>query len=68
LTLPSGEPDTGHTMSEHMIMMAMLFVSIVIAACVGILTWRVNRRSDHLEGIIAATYLEARRALERHKL
>jgi hypothetical protein len=55
-------------MSEHMIMMAMLFVSIVIAACVGILTWRVNRRSDHLEGIIAATYLEARRALERHKL
>jgi hypothetical protein len=36
-------------------------------AFTGLLVYRVLRRSDHLEGVLAATYLEARRALEKYR-
>ena len=33
----------------------------------GYLAYRVYRKSEQTEGLIAATYLEARRALEQHR-
>jgi len=54
-------------MSEHTIMMLMLGWAIVNVSFVGFLVYRVLRRTDQLEGIIAATYLEARRALSQYR-
>lgn len=58
-------------MSEHGFLAAMLLVAIVVAAAgvviPGYLAYRIYRKSDHLEGLIAATYLDARRALEQHR-
>ena len=54
-------------MSEHTLMLGGLVIIGLECAFVGFLAFRVYRRSDHLAGIIAATYLEARRALMQHK-
>lgn len=58
-------------MTEHGFLAVMLVVAIVVAAAgvviPGYLAYRVYRKSDQLEGLIAATYLEARRALEQHR-
>lgn len=54
-------------MSEHAFMIGALVVIGFQCAFVGFLVFRVYRKSDHLEGIIAATYLEARRALSQYK-
>ena len=49
----------------------MLVVAIVVGAVgdlmLGYLAYRVYRKSERTEGLIAATYLEARRALEQHR-
>lgn len=51
-------------MTEHGFLAAMLGVSIVVGIAglsfLGALTYRVYRMSERTEGVIAATYLEAR--------
>ena len=54
-------------MTEHAFMIGALVIIGLECAFVGFLAYRVYRKSDHLEGIIAATYLEARRALSQYK-
>jgi hypothetical protein len=54
-------------MSEHTIMMVMLGWCFLNVSFVGFLVYRVLRRTDHLEGVLAATYFEARRALSQHR-
>jgi hypothetical protein len=54
-------------MSEHAFMIAALILIAFLCAFNGALVYRVYRKSDHLEGIIAATYLEARRALSQYR-
>ena len=59
------------TMTEHNFLAAMLVAAIVVGAVgdvlLGYLAYRVYRKSERTEGLIAATYLEARRALEQHR-
>ena len=50
-------------MSEHTIQMAMLVFVVLQVAFVGYLAYRAHRSSQWLEAMLAATYLEARRAL-----
>jgi hypothetical protein len=63
-------------MSEHAFLALMLgfaiFETLALAALIGYFLYRVDRKSDRLlsngeqlEGMIAATYLEARRALRQ---
>jgi hypothetical protein len=54
-------------MSEHAFMILGLIIIGLECAFTGFLVYRVLRKSDHLEGIIAATYLEARRALSQYR-
>ena len=54
-------------MSEHTIMLVMLAWVFLNVSFVGFLVYRVIRRTDHLEGVLAATYLEARRALSQYR-
>lgn len=53
--------------TEHAFMSAMLFVSIILTAFVGYLAFRAHRSAPQIEGLTAATYLEARRALEAYR-
>ena len=59
------------TMTEHGFLATMLAVVIFEALAgnlaLGYLVYRVYRMSERTEGLIAATYLEARRALEQHR-
>ena len=57
-------PDN-NAMTEHTFMAALLIFGLVQVAFVGYLVYRVVRKSDHLEGMIAATYLQARKFLEQ---
>jgi len=51
-------------MSEHTLIAAMLvFVGLLAAGGLG-LVYRVYRTAERIEGITAATYLEARKILE----
>jgi hypothetical protein len=52
-------------MTEHGFLAAMLVFAMIQVAFVGYLVYRVVRKSDHLEGMIAATYLQARKFLEQ---
>ena len=54
-------------MSEHTVMILGLIVIGLECAFTGFLVYRVLRRSDHLEGVLAAVYLEARRALSQYR-
>ena len=58
-------------MTEHGFLGALLAVAIVVAVAgnlaLGYLVYRVYRMSERTEGLIAATYLEAKRALEQHR-
>jgi hypothetical protein len=54
-------------MSEHALMILGLGVIGLECAFTGFLVYRVLRRTDHLEGILAAVYLEARRALGQYR-
>ena len=58
-------------MTEHGFLATMLAVVIFEALAgnlaLGYLVYRVYRMSERTEGLVAATYLEARRALEQHR-
>ena len=54
-------------MSDHTILGAMLVFSMILTTFVGYLVWRAHRLSEQIEGLTAATYLEARRALQQHR-
>jgi len=58
-------------MTEHGFLATMLAVVIFEALAgnlaLGYLVYRVYRMSERTEGLIAATYLEAKRALEQHR-
>lgn len=54
-------------MTEHMFMVAML-VFVAILGVVGLyIGYRVHRMSQQIEGITAATFLEARRVLSQYR-
>ena len=54
-------------MSEHTLQLAML-VFVAFLNLVGLyLVYLVHRSSKQIEGLTAATFLEARRALERYR-
>lgn len=52
-------------MTEHWFLALMLFGVGVETAYVGYLAYKVYRSSQQIEGLTAATYLEARKALEQ---
>jgi len=56
-------------MSDHSFLATMLFAAIAIGVVgdllLGYLAYRVYRMSERTEGLIAATYLEARKALQQ---
>jgi hypothetical protein len=58
-------------MSDHAFLAAMLVVAISIGVIgdllLGYLAYRVYRMSERSEGLIAATYLEARKALPQQR-
>ena len=54
-------------MSDHVLLGAMLGFAIVCTFFNGYLAFLAYRSSKQNEGLIAATYLEARKALERSR-
>ena len=60
-------PDTASTMSDHAILGAMLVFCMILTTFVGYLAWRAFRLSQQIEGMTAAVYLEARRALSQYR-
>jgi hypothetical protein len=52
-------------MTEHTFLAVMLAFAILCNVYVAYLVYRVVRSSRQIEGLTAATYLEARRSLER---
>lgn len=54
-------------MSEHTVMMIILGWVVLNVSFTGYLAYKVFRKSEQLEGILAATYLEARRALSQQR-
>ena len=52
-------------MTEHWFMAAILAVNCLETLVAIYLAYKVYRRSEQLEGLMAATYLEARRSLEK---
>ena len=59
------------TMTEHGFLAAMLygvvFEVLLLGAVLGYYTYRISRKSAQIEGLTAAAYLEARRALTRSR-
>jgi flagellar biogenesis protein FliO len=53
--------------TEHAFMIGALTFIAALTAFVGYLVYRVHRKSDQIEGIIAAVYLQARRMLEQYR-
>ena len=54
-------------MTEHAFMIGALIFIAATTLFVGYLVYRVHRKSDHIEGIVAAVYLQARRVLEQYR-
>jgi hypothetical protein len=54
-------------MSEHGLMIAILLFVVSQVSFVGYLAWRAFRMSQQIEGITAATFLEARRVLSQYR-
>jgi flagellar biogenesis protein FliO len=54
-------------MTEHVFMIAGLIFIACLTAFVGYLVYRVHRKSEQIEGITAAIYLQARRMLEQYR-
>jgi len=52
------------TMSDHAILGAMLVLSLLLTAWGLSFVFRAYRKSERIEGIVAAIYLEARKILE----
>ena len=57
--------------TEHGALRALLVFAIVVVVVgmlwLGFLVYRVHRMSERAEALTAATYLEAKRALEQHR-
>jgi flagellar biogenesis protein FliO len=53
--------------TEHVFMIGALIFIAATTLFVGYLVYRVHRKSDQIEGIIAAVYLQARRVLEQYR-
>lgn len=58
-------PADNDAVTEHGILGVLLIFAILQVGFVGYLVYRVVRKSDPLEGMIAATYLQARKFLEQ---
>ena len=58
-------------MTDHGFLAAMLFAAISVGVAgdlvLGYLAYRVYRMSERTEGLIAATYLEAHKALQQQQ-
>lgn len=54
-------------MSEHTLQSLMLVLVALQVCFVGYLAYKAYRSSKQIEGLTAATYLEARKALERSR-
>lgn len=54
-------------MTEHVVMIVILVFVAAQVSFVGYLAWRAFRLSQQIEGITAATFLEARRVLTQHR-
>jgi hypothetical protein len=54
-------------MSEHSFLMWGLVALCLEVVAVGFMAYRTWRSSERLEGLIAATYLEARKALTQQR-
>lgn len=54
-------------MTEHVLMIAILVFVVLQVSFVGYLAWRAFRLSQQVEGITAATYLEARKVLSQYR-
>lgn len=54
-------------MSEHVLMITILLFVAAQVSFVGYLAWRAFRLSQQIEGLTAATFLEARRVLAQHR-
>jgi hypothetical protein len=52
-------------MTEHVVLGAFLVFVALQVGFVGYLVYKVVRKNDPLEGMIAATYLQARKFLEQ---
>lgn len=54
-------------MTEHVLMIAILVFVVAQVSFVGYLAWRAFKLSQQIEGITAATFLEARRVLSQYR-
>jgi hypothetical protein len=54
-------------MTEHTFHAVVLLLVASLNAWVGYLAYRVHRSAERIEGLTAATFLEARKALERSR-
>lgn len=54
-------------MSEHTLQSLMLVLVALQVCFVGYLAYKAYRSSKQIEGLTAATYLEARKALDRSR-
>lgn len=52
---------------EHAVIFAVLAVEVAATTFVGYLAYLAYRSSKQIEGLTAATYLEARKALLQHR-
>jgi hypothetical protein len=53
--------------TEHIFMIGALIFIAATTLIVGYLAYRVHRKSDQIEGIVAAVYLQAPRVLEQYR-
>ena len=58
----------GQVVTEHVFMSAVLLLVASMNVWLGYLVYRVHRSAQQIEGLTAATYLEARGALEAYRL
>ena len=54
-------------MTDHAFMIGALIFIAATTLFVGYLVYRVHRKSDQIEGIVATVYLQARRELEQYR-
>ena len=53
--------------TEHVFMIGALIFIAATTLIAAYLAYRVHRKSDQIEGIVAAVYLQARRVLEQYR-
>ena len=53
--------------AEHIFLIGALIFIAATTLIAAYLAYRVHRKSDQIEGIVAAVYLQARRVLEQYR-